>query len=357
MTTTQTDKETPTPRPHLVLLSTGGTIVSSGDNAAQTTGYSLRGLTVQALLDGVPGLGQLARLTVEPVANIDSSSMTSSVWLALAEAVEAAAARDDVDGIVITHGTDTLEETAYFLALTLTTAKPVVMTGAMRPSTAISADGPMNLYNAVRVAADKTSAGRGVLVMLNDVVLGARDATKTHPTNVATFRSPPSGALGLIAGARLIWLARAEREHNPHALLPVARVRHYVETHGAFARVDIVMTHVDADDVMVKAALNAGAAGIVHAGSGNGSIHSGTEAALFEARKRGVMVVRASRTAAGATVEGAAEWQTAGMIPAQTLNAQKARVLLQLALMGATELGLTTDSERLGYCAEAFEVF
>lgn len=344
-------------RPHLVVLTTGGTIVSSGDSATQMTGYSIRGVTVDALLAGVPGLDALATLSVEPVANIDSSSMTSNVWMALARRVQMFADRDDVDGIVVTHGTDTLEETAYFLSLVVRTSKPIVFTGAMRPSTATSADGPINLYNAVRVAADTTARDRGVLVMLNDTVLSARDATKTHPTNVATFRAMDAGVLGMLSGDELLWVSRTEKRHNPDVLLSVKDIDEWLNVHDTFPRVDIVVTHVDADDVMVKAALAAGAQGIVHAGSGNGSIHNGTEGALFEAAAQGTLIVRASRTGSGACVNGMAAWQEAGFIPSLTLNPQKARLLLQLVIMAAWVKGIEHHNDKVRFAVDTFHDF
>ncbi len=343
--------------PRLVVLTTGGTIVSSGDSATQMTGYSIRGVTVDTLLKGVPGLDQLATLTIEPVANIDSSSMTSSVWMALARHVQLFADRDDVDGIVITHGTDTLEETAYFLSLVVRTAKPIVFTGAMRPSTATSADGPINLYNAVRIAANPTSAGRGVLVALNDAILSARDATKTHPTNVATFRSMDAGLLGTVAGEEILWLNRAEKRHNPDVLLSVKDIDEWLNVHQTFPRVDIVVTHVDADDVIVNAALAAGAQGIIHAGSGNGSIHEGTEGALFAAAEKGTLVVRASRTGSGACVSGMAAWQDAGFIPSLTLNPQKARLLLQLVIMASWVKDIENYRDKVRFALDVFHEF
>ncbi len=357
MTNVMSSSTPSTQLPRLVVLTTGGTIVSSGDSATQMTGYSIRGVTVDTLLKGVPGLDQLATLTVEPVANIDSSSMTSSVWMALARHVQLFADRDDVDGIVITHGTDTLEETAYFLSLVVRTAKPIVFTGAMRPSTATSADGPINLYNAVRIAANPTSAGRGVLVALNDAILSARDATKTHPTNVATFRSMDAGLLGTVAGEEILWLSRAEKRHNPDLLLSVKDIDEWLNVHQTFPRVDIVVTHVDADDVMVNAALAAGAQGIIHAGSGNGSIHEGTEGALFAAAEKGTLVVRASRTGSGACVSGMAAWQDAGFIPSLTLNPQKARLLLQLVIMASWVKGIENYRDKVRFALDVFHEF
>ena len=304
----------------VVILATGGTIVSSGASATQMTGYSIQGLGVEDLLSAVPMLADVADVEAARVSNIDSSSMTSEVWLKLANAVEEALRREDVSGVVITHGTDTMEETAFFLNLVVKSEKPVVLTGAMRPATALSAEGPLNLLNAVRIAADPKAAGRGVLIALNDVIVSARDATKTHPTNVATFRGPDLGMLGMIAGTHIEWIARSEKPHGAATPFTLEALEARVAADGALPRVDIVYSHVDDDGV------------IVHAGTGNGSIHEKTEGALMEAAAHGVLVVRASRTPSGMTVEGLAEWQDAGFVPAGTLNPQKARVLAQLSL-------------------------
>ena len=308
----------------VVILATGGTIVSSGASATQMTGYSIQGLGVEDLLSAVPMLADVADVEAARVSNIDSSSMTSEVWLKLANAVEEALRREDVSGVVITHGTDTMEETAFFLNLVVKSEKPVVLTGAMRPATALSAEGPLNLLNAVRIAADPKAAGRGVLIALNDVIVSARDATKTHPTNVATFRGPDLGMLGMIAGTHIEWIARSEKPHGAATPFTLEALEARVAADGALPRVDIVYSHVDDDGVMVRAAMAAG--------TGNGSIHEKTEGALMEAAAHGVLVVRASRTPSGMTVEGLAKWQDAGFVLAGTLNPQKARVLAQLSL-------------------------
>ena len=307
----------------VVILATGGTIVSSGASATQMTGYSIQGLGVEDLLSAVPMLADVADVEAARVSNIDSSSMTSEVWLKLANAVEEALRREDVSGVVITHGTDTMEETAFFLNLVVKSEKPVVLTGAMRPATALSAEGPLNLLNAVRIAADPKAAGRGVLIALNDVIVSARDATKTHPTNVATFRGPDLGMLGMIAGTHIEWIARSEKPHGAATPFTLEALEARVAADGALPRVDIVMG---------RATMAAGARAIVHAGTGYGSIHKKTVGSLMEAAAHGVLVVRASRTPSGMTVEGLAEWQDAGFVPAGTLNPQKARVLAQLSL-------------------------
>lgn len=310
--------------PKVVILATGGTIVSSGASAEQVTGYSIESLGISDIVQAVPALAHVARLQLEVVSNIDSSSMTSSVWIRLAERIERLAADPDVAGFVVTHGTDTMEETAYFLHLVLKTDKPVVFTGAMRPASAISADGPFNLFDAVRVAVNRSAAGMGVLLVMNDRIYSARTAGKLHPTNCDAFGHADFGCLGLVAGPRIEWLQAPLKKHTVRSLFSLPRT--------ALPRVDIVTSHADDDGVLIRASVAAGARGIVHAGTGNGSIHESAEPWLFDAAEKGVLVVRASRTGAGCVTEGAARWQKAGFIPAGTLSPQKARILLQLIL-------------------------
>lgn len=329
--------------PKVAVLATGGTIVSSGESAVQMTGYSLKGLNVGDVLGTVPGLSDVAQLECREVSNIDSSSMTSAVWMKLAKEIMLMAARDDIAGVVVTHGTDTMEETAYFLSLVLKTHKPVVLTGAMRPATALSADGPLNLLNAVRVAADPDAEGRGVLIAFNDVICSARDAAKIHPTNAAAFRGPDLGMLGMIAGTHIEFIARTDKLHTMDTPFTVSSLETYMAEYGELPRVDILYSHADDDGVLVKAALRAGAQGIVYAGTGNGSIPDAVEPALCDAALLGTAVVRASRTGAGMTVEGLDRWQKAGFIPAGTLTPQKARVLLQLALTRTQNAGEIAD--------------
>lgn len=314
--------------PLVVLLATGGTIVSSGDDPTQLTGYRIKDFRVEKLISSVPALADTARLEAKQVANIDSMSMTSRIWMKLAREIEAAAARPEVAGVVVTHGTDTMEETAYFLNLVLKTKKPVVLTGAMRPATAISADGPLNLLNAVRTACDPQAAGMGVLIAVNDIICGARDASKVNPTNAAAFRGVNAGAAALIAGSHIVWLAKPLKAHTSATPFSLDRLEALLK----LPRVDIVASHADDDGVMVRAALAAGADAIVHLGTGNGSIHEEAQKALFEAAAQGVLVIRASRTSEGCVTEGLSEWQDAGFIPAGTLSAQKARILAQVAI-------------------------
>ena len=184
--------------PRIAVLATGGTIAGEAGDAAKTSGYKAGVVGVDKLLHAVPFLSQVARIHAEQVASIDSKDMTPALWAALGSRVNALLAQDDIDGIVITHGTDTLEETAYLLHLTVKSEKPVVLTAAMRPSTALSADGPLNLLNAVTVAASKASWKQGVLVAFNNQIHGGRDVTKTSTYAVDAFRSPEGGALGWV---------------------------------------------------------------------------------------------------------------------------------------------------------------
>lgn len=190
-------------KPHVVVLATGGTIAGAGASAANSATYAAAKVPVDKLLAGLPELANVAKVSGEQVFQIASESFTNDHLLKLGQRVSALAKQADVDGIVITHGTDTMEETAYFLNLTVKSDKPVVLVGAMRPSTAMSADGPLNLYNAVVTASDPSSKGRGVMVAMNDTVLDARDVTKTNTTGVQTFASPNFGPLGYIHNGKI----------------------------------------------------------------------------------------------------------------------------------------------------------
>lgn len=311
---------------NIKILATGGTIAGKAASSTQLTGYTAGAYSVQDLLASVPALGDLANITGEQVCNIDSSSMTDALLLKLAQRSNELLAQADVDGIVITHGTDTLEETAFFLNLTLKSAKPVVLVGAMRPATAVSADGPLNIINAVKTAICAESAGMGVLVVMNDEIYSGRDVTKTNTVNVATFKAPNGGALGCLVGGKVRYYYSSIRPHTLRSEFDVSKTK-------KLPRVDIIYTHVGEDGVFVQAARAAGARGIIYAGSGMGSIHEGAEPALQEAVQQGVVVARCSRTGSGVVAEGIERWQKEGFLYADNLNPQKARLLLQLALL------------------------
>ena len=235
-----------------------------------------------------------------------------------------------MDAIVVTHGTATLEESAYFMNLTVKSEKPVVIVGAQRPATAISADGPLNLLNAVRLAVDPQAKGKGVLIAMNDMFGGAREVTKTNTTNVATFKSFELGVFGYMAVGKNWFVNQSVRRHT-------FQTEFDINTIEKLPRVYIVYSHVNADRVPYDSAVQAGAKGIVIAGTGNGAFHNQEWPGILDAIKNGVVVVRSSRIPCGPVTFNHKEWADAGMIHAGTLNPQKARILLQLALTKTSE--------------------
>ena len=196
------------------LLATGGTIAGRGASGSQMTGYSAGVIGVDSVIDAVPEIRQFANVVGEQIVNIGSSAMTNEVWLKLTRRVNQLLATEGVDGIVITHGTSTLEETAYFLNLVIKSDKPVILTGAMRPASAISADGPINILNAVCVACSPKSRGKGVLVVLNDQINGAREVTKCNTTHVETFQAPDFGLLGYVQDCQSYFYRESTRRHT-----------------------------------------------------------------------------------------------------------------------------------------------
>jgi L-asparaginase len=311
---------------HIYILATGGTIAGKAASEAATTGYEAGAIGIADLLAAVPELCQYADVEGEQIASIDSKDMTSAIWLRLASRCNELLARADVDGIVITHGTDTMEETAYFLHLTVHSAKPIVLTGAMRPATALSADGPMNLLQAVLVAADPEACGCGVLVVLNGRIDGAREVTKMHTTALDTFQSPEMGALGTVQDGQPVFYHTPLRAHTMNSKFTVTN-------QTKLPKVAILYGHADDDGFLVRAACKAGVEGIVYAGLGNGSIPWPVVQELIKAVGQGVLVVRSTRGVAGRVVYAEEVYEDFAFIPSDTLNPQKARVLLQLALL------------------------
>lgn len=314
--------------PRVAVLATGGTIAGSAPDAANTAGYQAGVIGVAQLLAAVPGLDALARVHAEQVASVDSKDMSFALWSALAQRVNELLAGDDIDAVVITHGTDTLEETAYFLHLTVKSRKPVILTAAMRPASALSADGPLNLLNAVALAASGQAAGQGVLVAFNNRIHCARDVTKISTYAVDAFQSPEIGALGWVQDGRVEFQRRALRPHTVDAPF---------NADMQWPQVEIVTSYAGVSRIAVDALVSAGVRGIVVAGTGNGSIHITLQQALAEAAARGVAVVRASRVGSGHVMHnGAAKDDALGFVSAGTLNPYKARVLLMLALAAGT---------------------
>lgn len=307
--------------PRVVLLATGGTIAGAADPRSQS-GYNAGAVSAEALLASVPGIGMHAQLTAEQIASIGSQDMNESVWFQLAQRIDALAKDPGVAGIVITHGTDTMEETALFLDLVTATDKPIVLVGAMRPSTAVSADGPRNLLEAVMVAADPKAKGRGALVVLNDTIHGARDVTKTNTVSVQTFQSLNFGAVGGVSPDAVAFYAPpAPRRHLD---LPAA---------GPLPRVEIIYAYAGVDAAPVDAAVKSGARGLVLVGVGDGNASKATIAALQAAAKAGIPVVRASRTGSGPVLRNIElNDDELGFSAAAFYAPAKARVLLQLLI-------------------------
>jgi L-asparaginase len=293
---------------------------------------------VEQLLAAVPQARDVATLRGEQISNIGSQDMNDEVWLKLARRVNELAAMADVDGIVITHGTDTLEETSYFLNLVVKSAKPVVLTGSMRPSTALSADGPLNFYNAVAVAANKNASGRGVLVVINDSIHGAASITKTSTTTVETFASPVRGLVGAVQYGVATFYRGPVGRHTTESEFSLDGVT-------ALPRVDIVMAYENMDGKLIDAAVAAGAKGIVIAGVGNGNMTAAALDALAAQAKKGIVCVRSTRVATGRVGRNVeVDDDKLGLIASDDLNPQKARVLLRLALLKQRPLA---DYQRL----------
>lgn len=312
-------------KPTVYVLATGGTIAGSADSSL-TGSYTSGAITVDALINAVPQINEIADIKGEQIANIGSQAMNNATWLTLAKRANELLKDDKVAGIVVTHGTDTMEETAYFLNLVIDSDKPIVLVGAMRASTSMSADGPLNIYNAVNVAMNKASVGKGVLVVMNDEIHAAREVTKTNTTAVQTFKSPNSGKIGSVNFGTVNYYMQPLRKATKTSEFSIDKITE-------LPRVDIIFGHTEHTADFVETAVANGAKGIVLAGVGNGNPYPSVEKALAEAVKKGVVVVRTSRTGSGSTSVGAeVDDKTLGFVTSDNLNAAKARTLLMVAL-------------------------
>jgi L-asparaginase len=307
------------------VLGTGGTIAGAQPDPGHY-GYTAAQYGIDWLLNAVPGLDRLATLSGEQVVNIGSQDMDDDIWLKLARRVNEALAPVDVDAALITHGTDTLEETSYFLDLVTASDKPVVVVGSMRPATAISADGPANIYNGVAVAADARAVGRGALVVLNDEIHHARNAVKTGTSNPSAFSSMSRGLAGITSAGRVEWFDEVPRAARRPQRFDVGGLE-------ALPRVDILHAHANMSVDLIDAALAGGARGIVVAGVGAGNMSARAIDRLGRAAAAGVAVVRSSRVVAAMVLRNhELDDDRLGFIAAGDLNAPKSRVLLALAL-------------------------
>jgi L-asparaginase len=314
---------------HVKILATGGTIAGITRTPARS-GYHAGQMGIQDMLDTVPDLKSLADISGEQIANVGSQDMTFEILIRLTCRINDLMKQDDIHGIVVTHGTDTMEETAYFLNLTVNSPKPVVLTGAMRPADAISADGPLNLFNSVAVAADPNARERGVLVVMNDRIHGAHSLTKTNTTSVETFLSPVNGLVGTVNYGKTAYFRFPFRRHT---YLSEFSSRFCQPHHPLLPRVDIIYACIDMPPDLIDFSLAGGAKGIVIAGDGNGNMNQATIKNAGQKAASGTCIVRSSRVPTG-TVSRNVEMNddTLGFIVSDELNPAKARILLMLGL-------------------------
>lgn len=316
-------------KPIVYVLSTGGTIAGAGSSSTDLSNYKPGAILGEQLVKAVPQIAQIADVRVEQIVNVNSSDITIENWLTLAKRIQSIIKETPaVAGFVVTSGTNTLEETAFFLNLTVRSDKPVVVVGSMRPSTAISADGPLNLLNAVRTAIASDAKGKGALIVMNDEINGARDATKTNTLRVETFKSPELGLLGYVDEDKVSFYRASTKRHTANSEFDITNLT-------TLPKVTILYSYIDPDASMIEAAIKSGAKGIVFAGTGNGALSIMEETVLKEVAAMPAAarpaLVRSSRVGNGRVI-ATAEYDALNVIPSDTLNAQKARILLMLAL-------------------------
>ena len=322
--------------PRIIILATGGTIAGQGANVDRA-GYTPGKVSVDDLLSTIPTIKKKADIKGEQIAAVGSYDITIEIWLRLAKRINEIFAKNEADGIVITHGTDTQEETAYFLQLTVTSEKPVVLTGSMRPGTAISADGPKNLYDAIIVAANPQSIGKGVMISFNENIYDAKNVVKTNTTHLNAFESPNSGPIGQVFDGKVIFYSQPIKKKLSGVPFNISQLNH-------LPVVEIIPIYVNASPLAIHALVNdTTTAGIIIAGTGNGSINKSILNEVKNAIKKNIQVVRSSRVVAGRVTEDEVviNDRQLGTIVSDNLNPQKARILLMLALT------VTKDRDRL----------
>jgi L-asparaginase len=324
-----------TAKPIVYVLSTGGTIAGSGSSSTDLSNYKPGAILGEQLVKAVPQIAQIADVRVEQIVNVRSSDLTIDNWLTLTKRIQAILKETpSVAGFVVTSGTNTLEETSYFLHLTVRSDKPVVLVGSMRPATAISADGPLNLLNAVRTAIAPESRGKGGLIVMNDEINAARDTTKTNTLRVETFRAPELGILGYVDEDRISYYRTTTRRHTANSEFDVSSLT-------SLPKVTIVYSYIEPDAALVEAAVKAGAKGVVFAGTGNGTLSIFESNAVKDIQKlpeaARPVLVRSSRVGNG-RVTPTTEFDAMDIVASDTLTPQKARILLMLALTKTRDL-------------------
>jgi len=316
--------------PNVVILATGGTIAGAGASAVNSATYAAAKVGVEKLIAGLPELSKIANVRGEQVFQVASESLTNDNLLTLAKRVSALSKQADVDGIVITHGTDTLEETAYFLTLTVHTSKPIVVVGSMRPGTALSADGALNLYDAVSVAGSKDAAGKGVLVTMNDNIDSGRDVSKNVNIKTSAFSSQ-WGPLGMVVEGKNYWFRAPVKRHTMNSEFDIDSI-------NALPPVEIAMGYEGVSSIAIDALAKSGVKAIIHGGTGNGSVANRIVPNLQKARTDGVIVIRSSRVPDGFVIRNAEQPDDKyDWVAAHDLKPQKARILAAVALTKARD--------------------
>lgn len=315
---------------NITILATGGTIAGAAATSAQS-GYTSGAVNIDAMVNAIPDVKKIATIKGIQVSNVGSQDMSFDIMLKLANHI-AEIDKTNADGIVITHGTDTMEETAYFLNLVVKTDKPVVMVGSMRPSTAISADGPLNLYNGIAVAADPNAKGRGVMLVMNDWIQSAQNIVKVSTTAVQTFMSPQIGLMGITNYGVNEFYRMPIKKYGKNSEFSVEGVK-------SLPRVDIVYGCADMSPDLIDASVKAGAKGIVIAGVGNGNMNKSSLDACKRASQAGVVVVRSTRVATGEVGRNVeVNDDELGLVASDNLNPQKSRILLAMCLLKKRDL-------------------
>jgi len=312
--------------PNVTILATGGTIAGAGTSSTKA-GYDSGKIDITDMVQAVPNLGKIARIKGEQFSNVGSQDMSFEIMINLAKRINELLTAKKTDGVVVTHGTDTMEETAFFLNLTVKSRRPVVLTGAMRPFTALSADGPLNLYNAVAVAADAGSCNKGVMVVMNDRIHGAHSLTKTNTTSVETFLSPVNGLMGTVIYGAVQYFRDPFRRHTVSSDFSLKGVT-------CLPRVDIMYACADMPPDLLDCSVANGALGIVIAGDGNGNMNKSTLKKAASMARQGIFIIRSSRVPTGTVGRNVEVDDDANQfIVSDELNPAKARILLMLALL------------------------
>lgn len=312
--------------PRIIVLATGGTIAGQGKSATRA-GYTPAVLTIEELLNNTPSINKIANIKGEQLASVGSYDMTVQIWIKLARRINDIFSKNEADGVVVTHGTNTLEETAYFLNLTVKSDKPVVLTGSMRPATSISADGPKNLYDAIIVASDTLSKGKGVMVAFNEILYDAKNVSKVNTTNVNAFASPNAGPIGQIYDGKVAYYNQPLNKKNNNVPFDVSKL-------DTLPKVEIAYMYVDASAAAMNAFINDRVDGIVIAASGDGAFNKNILQGVDSAVRKGIAVVRSTRVPSGRVTQFNQVFndQKLGTIASDNLNPQKSRILLMLAL-------------------------